>query len=345
MAEKQILSVSKAYSCRELVIQDDFDLTVSNVQIRVLRSMDRTVAELGSVVLSAEGRCGINESVAARLAELGSGIVPSGSSDWKTMDKTYRPGDEFGNLVLPRRILPENVRNSLSTVERAIDAALKLLVEYVRWRKAATRFRQPLGLLLDQCRWRVASEEWRTLPQDLHARFLDNSQVEIGSEFVACLGKSIGEFRGEPASHELWREAWAIHGEGPRSALLMGVAAAEVGFKELTARLVPDAEWLVLNIPSPPLVTLIQEYLPKLPVRQRFDGEVRLPTKQNIDQLKKIVGRRNSAIHRGEPVSVEEAESALVLIRQLLWLFDFYGGSDWAKSRAAGITGAAGLSI
>jgi hypothetical protein len=63
----------------------------------------------------------------------------------------------------------------------------------------------------------------------------------------------VGEQVRQPLAHEMWREAWNLQYRSPRSSLVIGVAAAEVGFKHLVALLVPPVESLVEHIPSPPL--------------------------------------------------------------------------------------------
>ena len=74
----------------------------------------------------------------------------------------------------------------------------------------------------------------------------------------------------EPVAHQLLREAWELRSSNPRSALAIGIAAAEIGVKDLIASLVPNAQWLVMEMPSPPVVKILREYLPMLPVRGRF---------------------------------------------------------------------------
>jgi hypothetical protein len=74
----------------------------------------------------------------------------------------------------------------------------------------------------------------------------------------------------EPVAHQLFREAWELRSSNPRSAIAIGIAAAEIGVKDLIASVVPNAHWLVKETPSPPVVKILREYLPMLPVRGRF---------------------------------------------------------------------------
>ena len=45
----------------------------------------------------------------------------------------------------------------------------------------------------------------------------------------------------------------------PRSSLILGVAAAEVGFKQFASKTLPDTAWL-LEFPSPPLFDMLQKF-------------------------------------------------------------------------------------
>lgn len=75
----------------------------------------------------------------------------------------------------------------------------------------------------------------------------ERAQIEPGG--LAAVADLVTCSQREPVAHELWREAWNLRHANPRSSLVIGVAAAEVGLKQLIAALVPDAASLVENIP------------------------------------------------------------------------------------------------
>ena len=79
-------------------------------------------------------------------------------------------------------------------------------------------------------------------------------KVEAGSE--------------EPLGRQLFREAWSQIGINPRSALVIGVAAAEVGLKRLIGMLIPAAEWLVQEVQAPPVRKILRDFLPLCRLRQ-----------------------------------------------------------------------------
>ena len=118
----------------------------------------------------------------------------------------------------------------------------------------------------------------------------------------------------------------------PRSALVIGVAAAELSVKHCISTLVPAAEWLATNLPTPPLVRILAEYFPKLPARCNFGGVVKSPPTKVLEALKKGVTIRNQLSHAGSTnPSGDVVEPILQAIEDLLWLVDFYSGFEWAR--------------
>jgi hypothetical protein len=135
----------------------------------------------------------------------------------------------------------------------------------------------------------------------------------------------------EPFGFELHREAWSQRTTNPRSALLLGVAAVEIGFKECVAGLVPDAAWLAREAPTPQVVRMLREYLPTLPAANTIGGKVVPPPEQHLDRLKKAVNARNQLAHKGgaSPTG-RDLRLLLVDMKEILWLLAYYAGSSWA---------------
>jgi len=131
----------------------------------------------------------------------------------------------------------------------------------------------------------------------------------------------------EPTSEELLREASTLHPSNPRAGLLLAVAAAEVGFKELVIDLIPEVRWLALEAPSPPLVGLLKNSLPELPVRQK-GATPPPPGVRNV--MLKAIEARNDLAHQGEfnrrGVDLYEV---IDTVRLLLRQFAYYRGFTW----------------
>jgi len=109
--------------------------------------------------------------------------------------------------------------------------------------------------------------------------------------------------------------------------------------KQLIAALVPDARWLVEELPSPPLSTMVKDYLKELPIRADVPPARRSP-KHLRRLLHDAVEARNQVVHRGTTPAVSLRET-LTGIREFLYLLDFYCGHSWAIERLSVETRAA----
>jgi hypothetical protein len=225
--------------------------------------------------------------------------------------------------------LPPECQAFIDLLTERLDEQARRCLALLRWRFAiegpqyAWEFRR-------QAEWSSDGENWNEFPHRYSTlmRRLDTFDTSnaVRQEIEALLANATDE----PIAHVLWREAWWQRFEAHVSAYVIGMAAAEIGFKRLVAELVPDAGWLVSEVPSPPLDRMLKTYLPILPVRQAFNGRILIPAhiqKAIVAGMK----RRNDLVHKdADPPSFEEVEGLLVPVCDLLWLFDYYAGREWA---------------
>jgi hypothetical protein len=109
------------------------------------------------------------------------------------------------------------------------------------------------------------------------------------------------------------------------------MAALEIGMKHLIAELIPDARWLALQVPAPPVVQILTDFLPALPTRLLLNGKAITIPKELIDIIKKGVTARNTAVHAGTAtLNGEFIERVLDAVNDTLWILDFYAGNAWA---------------
>jgi hypothetical protein len=135
-----------------------------------------------------------------------------------------------------------------------------------------------------------------------------------------------------PVGHELLAEAEEHAFSSVRSSLVLSLAALEVGFKGLVSKVVPDAAWLVGEMPSPPLEKMLRDYLPLLPkVLEVNGGRGNVLTTTVMDEVRKAVRLRNALVHTGSAkIEGRWLDSWLRLCGDLVYLFDFYQGHPWA---------------
>jgi hypothetical protein len=85
--------------------------------------------------------------------------------------------------------------------------------------------------------------EWKDMPDQL--KWIARYDLPVAQKYTAdelsSVSSLIGADQHEPLGHELLQEAWELRRTNPRSALVIGMAAAETGFKEFSSQLVPAA--------------------------------------------------------------------------------------------------------
>jgi hypothetical protein len=135
----------------------------------------------------------------------------------------------------------------------------------------------------------------------------------------------------EPLGHELLREVWTNYDTNLRSAIVLAVAAAEVGFKQFASKMLPDTAWILENLQSPPLLKMLDTFpwdSLKLAINQQ---KITVPDSIK-DELKKAVTLRNEIVHgRSGSLTGDSTESVLYCVRDLLYFLDaLVDRKEWA---------------
>jgi hypothetical protein len=236
-----------------------------------------------------------------------------------------------------RALEPPARNKQLLAFCRALDARLgrhlEDVVSALRWRCGVSD--GPLSPLSDATyEFSIDGAEWRSIPRyaaSARIRFSRARRNLVEDEIQAGVADLLVRGKDEPLGYQLLREALELRKTHPRSALVIGIAAIEVGFKHFVADLVPDAAWLAIEAPSPPLDRMLREYLPKLPVRGKFEGRYALIPQKLINVLGEGMKARNKLAHSGKFLpDADELENLLHTINDLLLLFDCYSGERWA---------------
>ncbi|HSU16090.1 MAG TPA: hypothetical protein VLK66_18420, partial [Longimicrobium sp.] len=280
-----------------------------------------------SLVLSGNAqvisRYGITSLIGNRLPE---GIDP-GTLHGELREKA--PGDDLGNNLLSLDVLPASAREFFNQSYELLSNAVQHVLGVIAWRENLAI--PPFYARAAWPEWSENEVAWKRVPANF--RMAMGVINFLGNAAPAEVGLLLGDpASGEPLSSELWREAWNLRGQNSRSSLMMGVAALETGIKELIGSVVPDAAWLVENLPSPPVHSLMADYLPQLELLQSWDGgRLRIPA-EIIQICRKRIGQRNEIVHgRRSGVRSEDLEEFLLLVRDLLRIFDVSLGREWAR--------------
>lgn len=243
--------------------------------------------------------------------------------------KGYFPTSEF----LPRD-LDELLISTGDELKKHADRFVKLL----RWLSNANgkaEFQDDRDPRFDLF-WKTTQEEYQHVP--LPKQDPINLGALVGLQWTERSQQTFAELwptnYEEPLGHQLLREAKGIAESNPRSSLLICYSALEVGTKQHIGASVPEALWLAQNSPSPPLLKILREYLPRL-----HKGKLSF---ENWKNVRPILNRtlidftedRNRLAHRGEEIEGSLSDY-LRLTEDLLYAFDVVEGHSWAVNRVS----------
>ncbi len=227
-------------------------------------------------------------------------------------------------------------------IANRLDEYMRNTANVLRWRRGKTGHANTIHSSRE-LEWSVDGQNWKHVPRPRIIGLVvvpgipwSRLNAEVGESVANLLTNGVSE----PLAHELFHEAWSLRTDNPRSSLLIGIAAAEVGIKSLIGFLVPQAEWLAFNLPSPPIIDILTKYLPSLPTKLTFGAAPFIP--KNVRKvLQDAVAYRNQITHAGktkDPVSPDTLKNILIAVRELLYILDVYSGHEWALGNLSQLT-------
>ena len=268
-------------------------------------------------------------SIHAMFESLADNRVPAGSEVPDGHPHFDREGRLKDNYAVPFEVLPEPFRSFAAQVRCELEDHTRRTILVLRWRYALSGQHNPFSVR--PMEWSFDGQVWKPMPSTLKAFLEDIPHLRVSEKVRDEVMNLVVADTTEPLAHSLYREAWQQRHHNPRSALVVGIAAAEIGVKEHIIALVPDAQWMVENAPSPPLVEMLRSYLPQLPAKCKIGGEVVCPPDVILDWLKKGVTIRNKIVHVEPPrLTYETLEEVLLAVCDVLWILDYYRGFEWA---------------
>ena len=266
------------------------------------------------------------------FSSLANNRLPPGGKSIDAKQEYVEPNGEIkGNLVVPLYLLPDDFQQFANGIQSELADFLKRALNILRWRYNAAGPHSPFSFL--NFRWSYDSEKWYHMPSTLSSSFEIIKSLDAREINTDEIVKLVMEKANEPIGHELFREAWQQRHMNRRSSLVIGIAAAEAGFKDCVAILVPDAGWLVENVPSPPLGKMLRKYLPMLPTKLKIQGLVKSPPNRILKAIEEGVELRNKVVHvGGGHLTYDQIDEILLAIQDLLWILDYYMGFSWAAN-------------
>jgi hypothetical protein len=238
----------------------------------------------------------------------------------KLVERLHSDAVSSGTLSLNK----EAVRQVFNDMTDAIQRTLRL----ARWKTNAIGGPNPIRVgTVNYFVWSTDGSNWKLVADSIFLKVelhqLDRTWSSADTEFLQA---ELVKGTDEPLGHELLREANVNRNHNPRSSLILGVAAAEVGFKQFASKTFPDTAWL-LELPSPPLIEMLYKF-PWEQLKLRINGKVPAVPESIIEELRKGVTLRNKVVHSGvADLSRDTLNSVLDTVKNLLYFLDTLHGS------------------
>jgi len=257
---------------------------------------------------------------ASSPTEPGDGLIVA-ICEREVASRLYEEAVSSGQLSFHK----EAVANACKDMQSFILRTLRLL----RWRTRSPGRPYPIRATAG-FRWSLDGLEWKPVAQYLSMaiRQLENPPklTDEATEFVrtAILGDL-----DEPLGHELLREAWTNYDTNLRSAIVLAVAAAEVGFKQFAMKVFPETAWILETLQSPPLSKML-DLFPWHKLKLVINGQPVTVPDSIKDELKKANTLRNEIVHgRSGSLTRDTTEEVLYTVRDLLYFLDTLTDLKW----------------
>ncbi|WP_312144661.1 hypothetical protein [Brevundimonas sp.] len=230
-------------------------------------------------------------------------------------------------------LAPAEIQTLLKEAETYLEDTAARFLRLLQWRQAISTSQSPLEF--NSLLWRTDPGYYHATPRPLSASGLSQTRrgdLTWGSHENENLSKLwLGDAE-EPLAHELIREAGIIRLQSERSAVLIAVSAAETGLKAHLSQIVPKLSWLMEKAPSPPIYTMLRDYVPRIHEGSGVDLSFWPALQPTLSAVRKAVEARNSLAHTGQMDTTIDVEEVIAQIRDLLYVLDVLAGHEWAKT-------------
>ena len=277
------------------------------------------------IVCSAKSIYKANPNISNIFMEISQNKLPQGIRNREELEMLYNPlPDKIG--CLPLRYFPKNFEDYIRSIRSELSDYIQRTFNIYRWRTGQPGVHNPFsrgGMVFS-----LDNKKWFLVPHGIKGAFSIWVPPILPDKIGLKIRQLVESNHDQPKGHLLFCEANSIRGSNPRNALLIAMSALEVAVKECIIKLNPDSQWVVKNMPSPNILQLINEYIPK--ISKNAKSILPLPKMMKEIVLKGVV-IRNKIAHIGEQAPKNETQKEIfATIGDLLWILDYCAGHDWA---------------
>jgi len=266
--------------------------------------------------------------------------MPKGFKKPKSLDKDFPDFDIYdyiddeGNIkdryIVGLDLMPPDFQEFYFDINKTLLDFLRRTIKILRWRHNLEGKHNPIQSWRGFY-WSFDGKDWKSMPHSSVVKISQGSFSPITTDVRDEVQNLVRKGFDEPIGHIIFREAWKQKEQNPRSSLILSIVSIEVGFKQCLGILLPQAQWLVENLPSPPITKMLSNFLPQLSTKLDIKGNVLPPPKFVMKLLQNGIEKRNKIVHIGSLVPEhDELEKLLLAVRDTLYLLDYYCGNSWS---------------
>lgn len=281
-----------------------------------------------------------NPAILEMFQGLENNRMPKGFKKPKSLDEDfpdfdmYEYIDDEGNIKdrygVNLNLMPADFQEFYFGINNILSDSLRRTIKILRWRNNFEGKHNPIQSWRGFY-WSFDGKNWKSMPHSTVLEISKNSSPPITTDVRDEVQNLVRKGFDEPIGHIIFREAWKQKEQNPRSSLILGIVSIEVGFKQCVGILLPQAQWLVENLPSPPITKMLSNFLPQLSTKLHIKGNVLPPPKFVMKLLQNGIEERNKIVHVGSLVpEPDKLEKLLLAVRDTLYLLDYYCGNSWA---------------
>lgn len=245
--------------------------------------------------------------------------------------------DENGNITPKHAVWMEHVPETLKELFRdARRTARSMIINYIQtamWMQLVSGPHDPFSSV--DSAWSFDGDTWNPTPSDTRSTARQLRGIRLETKGQSAIAAALSSKTYGRLGHELIREALENVNRSPRSALLVGITALETGVKQYLAYLVPGSGPILENIPSSPILKILQEILPALHKNGSIESK-RFPLDASTKEcVKKWISVRNRVAH-GNASVIDSVGLMyfLIQVRKILYCLDECSGHTWATAFA-----------
>jgi hypothetical protein len=244
-----------------------------------------------------------------------------------------RDGTLAEGYRLPLKHYPDDLKMIIKKASEELTTETLRFLKQIMWFFNLSHLNDPMRYVSLYCNAQGADYHFVNYPETSVGNRWQNDIIwrDGNIDGFVSLWKSASE---EPLGHELLREAGSMLHTAPRSALLMLASALEVAVKSYISNRAPVTQWLLTELPSPPVPKILRKFVPALKPVQAVSLANWSGLKSMFRRIDDLVDARNRLTHRGElTITADQLFEFKDDVSDLLFIFDYLNGEQWAINK------------